>query len=40
LAVHRAQGDVPQELGAVYKLVEYAMNAGDKEKAVAYFRQA
>ena len=35
LAAHRAQGDVPQELGAVYKLVEYTMNAGDKAKAIA-----
>ena len=40
LAAHRAQDDVPQELGAVYKLVEYAMNAGDKAKALDYFRQA
>lgn len=40
LSAHRAQGDVPQELGAVYKLVEYAMNAGDKAKAIDYFRQA
>jgi hypothetical protein len=40
LAAHRAKGDVPQEVGAVYKLVEYAMNAGDKAKAMDYFRQA
>ena len=40
LATHRAQGDSPQVLGALYKLVEYAMNAGDKEKGIAYFHQA
>ena len=40
LAAHRAKADVPQELGAVFGLVEYAMNAGDKTKAIDYFRQA
>lgn len=40
LAAHRAKADVPQELGAVFGLVEYAMNAGDKAKALDYFRQA